>query len=62
MTYRELLYELNGMTESELDMDATVALELSTEAIPVSKMYRVDGDNVHAGALDLGHPVISIDF
>lgn len=62
MTYRELTIELEKFTESELDSDATVFLDISEEAIPIKSIRKIVESDFLGDVLDVGHPVICIDF
>jgi hypothetical protein len=41
---------------------ATVSCDLAEEAIPVKSLTTVQENDILDGVLDVGHPVISIDF
>lgn len=56
MTYRELLQELEKMTEEQLDMDVTVYSVCDDEYYEGSLSYVVETD-----VLDEKHPVITFN-
>ena len=50
------------MTPEQQAMDTTVFCDLAEEAIPVKSLTTVQHNDILDGVLDVGHPVISIDF
>jgi len=62
MTYKQLAEEILKMTPEQQAMDVTVSCDLAEEAIPVKDLTTVQENDILDGVLDIGHPVISIDF
>lgn len=61
MTYRELLAELQGLDDDQLDSDVTVELGLEDECYP-AELRICDTDHfAHNGSLDEFHPVIYVE-
>ena len=62
MTYRELQQKLNKFTQEQLDMDATVSLDISEEAIAINYIHIVEEQDFLGDVLDIGHPVFAVDY
>jgi hypothetical protein len=62
MTFKQLAEKILTMTPEQQAMDATVSCDLAEEAIPVKSLITVQENDILDGVLDVGHPVISIDF
>lgn len=62
ITYRELLEKLKVIPDERLDDIATVSLDLSEEAMPVTDLVEVLRGDILDGVLDIGHWVLTIDF
>ena len=63
MTYRDLLVSLGELTESELDLTATVVLTRSEEVVMVRSFERVsETDPAVGGVLDEDHPALMVEF
>ena len=57
MKYRELLEVLEGMTEDELNQDATAYLNAEDEFVPVTSVLVADATQ---SVLDVGHVYFSV--
>ncbi len=64
MTYNNLMeYIHDKMTVEQRNMDVTVSCDLSEEAIPVKTVFIIkDATDLMSDVLDIGHPVLTIDF
>ena len=63
MTYQDLKNQLSRLTPEQLQMDVTISLDISQEAIPASTgLYIIGEDDFLGDVLDVGHPVIPVDF
>jgi len=62
MTYLELAQKLDCLTPEQMQMDVTVSCDLSEEAVPVKFFYVIQKDDILDGVLDVGHPVLTVDF
>lgn len=50
------------MTPEQQEMDVTVSMDLSEEAVPVKDVHVVLEDDVLGDVLDKNHPVLTVDF
>lgn len=62
MTYKQLAEEILKLPPERQADTATVSCDLAEEAIPVKSLTTVQANDILDGVLDIGHPVISIDF
>lgn len=62
MTFKQLAEAILVLTPEQQAMDATVSLDLSQEATAVTGLTVVQNEDMLDGVLDVGHPVITVDF
>ena len=62
MTYKQLETQLKRLSPEQLEMDVTISLDLSKEAIPAKYLHEICDDDFLEDVLDVGHPIIAIDF
>ena len=62
MTYQQLADKINALTPEQKQMDVTVSLDFSQEAIEVNDLTVIASDDFLADVLDENHPVLTIDF
>ena len=62
MTYKELAVKIAALTPEQQEMDATISLDLSEEAVPVISFIIIQDGDILGNVLDADHPVITIDY
>lgn len=62
LTYKELLIQLKGLTENELNQNVTISLDLSQETVPIKDFVQIKDDDFLSDVLDDGHWVLTADF
>ena len=62
MTFKELADKILALPPERQADTATVSCDIAEEAIPVKCLTNVQPNDITNGILDVGHPVIAIDF
>jgi len=62
MTYKELANTINSLSEESQNCDVTVACDTSHECLPSTFFHCIEEGDMLEGVLDIGHPIIRIDY